>query len=236
MKVALIAPRDLLEFSTRGDIHFIVPSIASISFFRPEEKYKMLDNGTYEAGEPMRIENLFILARQMCADEIVLPDKLQNMKQTIKLTIGALFHNKPKRLKYAAVPQGKDPQEFLECYKLFAKRDEIDVLCFPVWLQKFFNVRPMVVNYLVKKKLLAQKQHHLIGLDTIGELYCYTPGLIRSVDTSLPFSAGMQGIVLDDYETYRGTRVNLNGCNPTRRNRDFINRNITRLLTVAQMT
>lgn len=233
MKVALIAPRDLLEFAERGDMHFIVPANARITFFRPLEKYKMLDNGTYEAGKPVEIEELFTLARQMHANEIVLPDILRDKKATMRLTIEALEHSKPKGLKYAAVPQGKDPEEFIECYHHFSVQDEIDVLCFPIWLQKHFNARPMIINYLMKKKLFAPKQHHLIGLDSFGELYCYTPGLIRSVDTSLPFSAGMRRIVLSDCVTYKGPRVNLAGCDPRSRQRECIDKNITRLLEVA---
>ena len=235
VKVALIAPKNLLEYTRLGDIHFIIPMNVQASFFLREKKYKMLDNGTYETGQPKDIEDLIKMAHCLNADEIVLPDIMRNRKMTTSLTMHAVRSIKPKGMKFAAVPQGADPADFIQCYRDFAKVPEIDVLCFPIWLQKAFNARPMVVNKLVKRKWLADKEHHLIGLDSPSELYCYTYGLIRSVDTSLPFSAGAIQYAMRDFDTFRGDRVNLEGSftfNST--HHDYIKWNIRILLEAAK--
>jgi len=213
MKVALIAPKNLLELSTLGDIHFVVPQNCDISFFRKETKYKMLDNGSYETGKSLDIEALIELAKSISANEIVLPDKIRDMEQTVELTLEAISY-KRRWLKLAAVPQGHNPSTFVECYRLFSKIDEIDVLCFPVWLEKAFHARPHVVHYILKKGFWAEnKEHHLIGLDRLSELLCYPYGMIRSVDTSLPFSAAKKTFYLSTLGVFSGKRVNLSGDN-----------------------
>lgn len=208
MKVALIAPKNLLDFTRLGDMHFITPVNASPVFFRQEKLYKMLDNGTYELGQPMNFDELLELAHRMKVDEVVLPDVMKNRGATMRLTLDSVGF-KPKRMKFAAVPQGHNLASFVECYRDFAKVDNIDVLCFPIWLEKDFHARPQVIHYLWKKKYWAPKEHHLIGLDRLSELFCYTYGLIRSVDTSLPFSAAAQGLTLSYLGEYTGPRINL---------------------------
>lgn len=212
IKVALIAPRNLLDYTRLGGMHFIVPRNADKRFFRYESMYKMLDNGTYELGEPMDIEDLLALANDLQANEIVLPDVMRNRKWTSSLTMHAVRSIKPVGMKFAAVPQGTTPADFVECYRDFAKVPEIDVLCFPIWLEKEFSARPQVVHYLLRKGYWAEdKEHHLIGLDSLSELYLYG-GVIRSVDTSLPFSAAQQQIKLPTFGRYTGPRVNLDNA------------------------
>ena len=234
MQVALIAPKNLLELTRLGDMHFIVPQNADEQFFRKETMYKMLDNGTYETGHPIALANLLTLAGDLKVDEIVLPDVMLDKLETVSLVAHATTVRKPKGLKYAAVPQGKNPKEFIDCYKQFAKFPEIDVLCFPIWLQKLYNARFKVVNYLLKRKLLAHKKHHLIGLDSIGELYSYPKGVIRSLDTSLPFSAGMERKALSDFDTFQGPRINLKFAKFGSEHLDYFKWNIGKLLEAAQ--
>ena len=155
----------------------------------------MLDNGVYEVGKPLNCEDLIKVAEAVKADEIVLPDFLYRCKETLQ-AVTTFVQTVSKRFKYAAVPQGEDPLEWIECYNQLKHFDDINTLCIPIWLQKRFGCRPSVVHYLLKKGWWARyKEHHLIGLDGLGELYCYGiyqglfgKPLIRSVDTSLPFS------------------------------------------------
>jgi len=92
-------------------------------------------------------------------------------------------------MKYAVVPQARTPMEWIDAYRMMSQWDEVDVICIPVWLQKKFGCRAAIVHKLVKESYWNfDKKHHLIGLDGLGELYCYQCGMIRSVDTSLPFS------------------------------------------------
>jgi len=213
LKVALIAPKNLLDYTRLGEMHFIVPRNANKRFFRYETMYKMLDNGTYELGEPMNIEDLIDLALSMRVDEIVLPDVMRNRKMTSALTMHAVRSIKPKGMRFAAVPQGGSLHDFVECYRDFAKIPEIDVLCFPIWLEKIYHARPHVIWYIHRKGYWTEeKEHHLIGLDRISELFCYPKGAIRSVDTSLPFSVAFQQSTLSDLGEYTGPRVNLDNA------------------------
>jgi hypothetical protein len=184
----------MLHWSRLGDMHFIVPENSDMDFWPQETKYKILDNGVYERGRPMKQDDFLQLARVLKVDEIVLPDVIMNRKETVKLTKEFLTTTN-KEFQYAAVPQGKDPLEWIECYKDFASLPSIDVLCIPIWLQKRFGCRSAVFHKLLKDEVFSpRKEHHLIGLDGYGELLNYPYGLIRSVDTSLPFSRTAAGL------------------------------------------
>lgn len=233
MKVALIAPRKLLPLTQLGDMHFIIPANKSV-FFIPEVKYKMMDNGTYESGQPLPIEEFLATAHQLKVDEIVLPDVIQKRLETTQLTL-IFISTVTKEFKYAAVPQGNNPLEWIECYKEFAKVDEIDVLCIPIWLQKKFGCRPAVVHKLLKDREWAfNKTHHLIGLDGYGELYNYPIELIRSVDTSLPLSRAVAclNLPMEDSRLSR-IRFDLETWTIPQVFYDSAKRNIEKLLEVA---
>jgi len=229
MKVCLIPPKNYLHYADYGDMYFIVPQNADPSFFASRRKYKILDNGTYEQGQPLDVDSLLAMAKTLQVDEIILPDVMLNKNRTVELIEGFLGTVK-KTFVYAAVPQGKNLREWIECYVEFSKRPEIDVLCIPIWLQKLHGMRPGVVYYLQKKKLWSHtKDHHLIGLDSLGELYCYG-SWIRSVDTSLPFSVAQRGL-LSFLEPSGILRVDLQFASL---DEDFVFLNIQNLLEAAK--
>jgi len=150
----------------------------------------MLDNGCYEYGYPLPYDDLIALAREVKADEIVAPDFFRQREATFEATKEFLETVDPKKLGFnvCVVPQAKSPLEWIEAYKDMVKL-EIDVVSLPIWLHKYYKARPSVFGYLLKKGLFDEtKEWHLLGLDGIGELYAYPKDVIRSVDTSLPFS------------------------------------------------
>jgi len=232
VKVGLIAPKNLLEYTRFGDIHFILPQNAT-EFFVNENKYKMVDNGTYETGTPLDMDELVGLAQQMGANEIVLPDVINDISSTMEF-VGKYAKHPKYGLKFAAVPQGFNAESFIACYLEFAKIPELDVLCFPIWLEKQLHLRPQVVNYLHSKGWLAKnKEHHLIGCDLLAELLCYPKGLIRSVDTSMPFSAALAGKYIDVFRQHEGKRCNFEYTKLTAPYLDVLRWNINKLLEVA---
>lgn len=192
MKVALIAPEGMLNWTKHGDMHFILTNVAKKRrlwmFFKGEKKYKMLDNGVYETNFPLDPERLVRIAKLVRADEVVAPDYLMRKRETITATKEFVECYRQKGLKICAVPQGRDPVDFIDAYRKM-KRLPVDVIAIPIWLQKLFRARPAVVGYLQKHKIWDEtKEHHLLGLDEYGELYAYEKNILRSVDTSLPFS------------------------------------------------
>jgi len=137
-----------------------------------------------------------------------------------------------KQRRNCAVPQAKDPVEFIEAYKQMKKLN-VDVIAIPIWIQKHFKSRPAVVGYLRKRKIWDEtKEHHLLGLDGFGELYAYEKGILRSVDTSLPFSLTHNGI-WKSFGDVSGKRVPMD-CKPfTKMQELLLKRHIGTLLEAA---
>jgi len=192
MLVGLIPPWKLIEFAEYGTMHFVIPwrNEALLQYYRNSRKFKMLDNGAYEFGKPVTDEKLLRIAKLCDVDEIVLPDVLMSGKESYELTKTFLQTNNLKGFRTCAVPQGKDPQEFIASYCRIANTLDVDTIAIPVWLEKKFGARRDVIVKLRKQGLWSPYvSHHLLGLESITELTKYPRG-IRSVDTSLPFSLG----------------------------------------------
>jgi len=211
MKAALIAPNNLKYWELKGDMLFIIadPEMSKElkKFYRKSKMYKMLDNGAYETGAVAR-EQLLQLAAELRVQEIVIPDKIGDPDFT-RWEAYKWFSPLPRKYKYAYVPQGKDPLQWLTEYRIARMFDWIDTICLPVWLDKVFHCRSHLVNYLVKCGQWSRRhQHHLIGLDSLFDLYSLPHNKIRSVDTSLPFSATFHKLSTMHY-TISHDRVNL---------------------------
>jgi len=231
MNVALIAPKDMLFWTSLGDMAFIVPSNVRLDFDFGN-MYKMLDNGTYESGKPQNTDEFVTLANKLQVDEIVLPDFIQRKDQTL-MSAEEFITTVRKQWRYAGVPQGNDPLQWIECYEIMAENPDIDVLCIPIWLQKKFGCRPAVVHKLLKdNKWCFSKEHHLIGLDGYGELMCFPKSLIRSVDTSLPFSRANANLEIT-FEDSKVSRISLDKPKFEIDGNYLLNRNITKLLEIA---
>ena len=190
MWVAII-PRSkfLVEFAELGDMHFVVPDTPELfDYYAQSDKFKMIDNGAYELGKPISDEQLVRLAYQMDVDEVIAPDVLNDAQQTLMRTRHFLETQTLRGLRVCVVPQGRTISEWIECYKRMC-RLPVQTIAIPIWIQKRFRARPLVVKRLLKEGIFEKSlDHHLLGLDNISELYEYPKGVIRSVDTSLPLS------------------------------------------------
>ena len=219
VKVAIIAPIHHLSFSQRGDMHFIVTAHLEFEearkFFESETKYKMLDNGSYEFGIPLEGEELIELAKSIKADEIVVPDYFMDRKRTLRAAAEFLDRFGSEKFSFCIVPQATCPEEFIYAFKQIMNDRRFGaarVIAFPIWLQKRFRCRPIVVSYLLRRGIMDMSRHyHLLGLDGIGELFAYPQGLIRSVDTSLPFSLTYNKVLETPFGDFDGQRMPLDG-------------------------
>jgi len=202
MLVALI-PRahKVWYYAALGDFHFILPDVRGTvieQYYRASEKWKMLDNGTYETGQPLDAEEYVAYAKFLQADEVVAPDIIYDRKKTFELTKHFVESYSSRKFAIAAVPQARSPSEWIEAYTEMVKLP-VDVICIPIHLQKRFGCRPLLVKKLREKGLWNNTlQHHLLGLDNFSELKMYPPGTIRSVDTSLPFTLAYHGLSSTD--------------------------------------
>ena len=189
MKVCLIPPDGLLHKKLDMDFvlaHRVIQSSKYRSHYPREDTYKILDNGAYER-DRMDMYDILDMANEMSADEVILPDII--MQRLPRLFYQDLIPSLPKNYNYMVVPQGNDPLEYREAYNELKDLDGIHSLGIPIWLDKEFGSRLSVTMHMFRKgELNLALDHHLLGLDNYWELMCYPPGLIRSVDTSMPFS------------------------------------------------
>jgi len=190
MKVCLIPPDCMLHKKMDMDFilaHRVMQSRRYRTHYSQQNTFKILDNGIYE-GEMMDVEDVLDMAGEMLVDEVILPDWI--MKRTHKQYYVDLIASLPKHLGYMVVPQGRDPAEWKDAYLDLCDLEGISSIGIPIWLNKEFgNARPQVMHYMFRRgELNMVRDHHLLGLDSYWELIMYPPGLIRSVDTSMPFS------------------------------------------------
>lgn len=172
--------------------------------------YKILDNSLIELGGSVDMNRLLRAAGSIEADEIILPDKFQDGPGTLEAVdeaVKTLFEIYPKGnwpYKLMAVAQGKNEEEWLQCYKALLANRYIDVIGIPKVLAKMHPAgRPYFVNAYC---CLGRKGHHLLGLwysfSELKEYRCAEH--IRSCDTVLlgfmaKYNLGAQGIRPDGF-------------------------------------
>lgn len=153
--------------------------------------YKILDNSLIELGGAVDLERVLAAAEKIGADEIILPDVFQKGPETAEAVRAAIKYmqdkwpNRDWPYKLMAVAQGRDEEEWYECYQELLEMPDVDVIGIPKVLAKMHpGGRPHFVNELCN---LGRKPHHLLGLwYSITELQEYRDlGMIRSCDTVL---------------------------------------------------
>jgi hypothetical protein len=175
-------------------MHFIIPNFSASHLYRAETKFKMLDNGAWEHGKALDTKTILKWAKLTKADEIVLPDVLFNREQTIDRTnefIDSLTSKQLKQYKWAYVPQGKDPLEWIASYTSAHTWYPFNTICIPKWLQSKFHARSSIIGYLLRHNLWKHEfAHHLLGIDILSELLCIPKDVIRSIDSAKPITYG----------------------------------------------
>lgn len=199
--MALIPPDCLLH--KKGDIDFILAQrVAKSTKYRDHyasiDTYKLMDHGAYERDLIGDFDDTLQIADSIDAAEIVLPDEI--MKPLPKTFYDDLVPSLPKNYRYMIVPQGRDPAEWRENYLSLCEVEGVQSIGIPIWLDKEFGSRAFVTCRMFRHgELNLRLEHHLLGLDNIYELYLYPPGLIRSIDTSLPFSMAYSKMESPEY-------------------------------------
>jgi len=163
-------------------------------FFKASKKYKMLDNGLFETGEACPFDVLIEAAKDIKADEIVLPDVRDKSKETIKRAkecLRSMSREDRKRFKVMVVCQAKTANQQIRRYPDYARLD-VDVLGIMRPLKRHIIDRAVSMRWLqVATKFDVTKEHHFLGLDDPTELKLVRG--IRSVDTSWPVRYGFVG-------------------------------------------
>lgn len=213
MKVVLIAPIENLDYIKGSEMHmvltpFVFANAKYAEFYKNENGYKILDNGTYE-GSLYTIEKVIEAAELVGANEIVLPDVAYDGAETSILTRKAIEYLKSKELigkyKLMAVPQGDNEKEWWMCYDELSSIMEVDVLglsklsCPKAFNDTISNARLKITRKLAKKR--PRQEIHLLGgsFQILNEI-SLQPAFVRSIDTSAPFEYGKRRLRLGNVD------------------------------------
>lgn len=217
MKTAFICPTAYLDaVASKGDMHLVLAqhvlnNEAYREFYRKEEKYKILDNGAFELGHPLPLEDILQAAELIGAHEVVAPDVFRDGHKTIDAVnnfvcqVHALipaFKRKEYHFKTMAVPHGKDFVDWFQCFQELYDNGRIDVIGVgyqsckamqALWPQELSlsALRVRLVKALTAT--FPNKPIHLLGGGTnpIEILHYKELSQVRSIDSKLPFVAGM---------------------------------------------
>jgi len=194
MKLSFICPTDYLEkLDTFQDFYLLLPHIAKKDpnyreFFKNNKRYKIMDNSAHELGNSFDFSEVIDLAEELNCQEIVLPDKLFDMKDTLKQSEEGIRKIRKKgllgRIKIQAVPQGNSYEEYKACLEVFRGWGEIEVigLAFRIVERCFYKKtglpgvmpnRLALTDELSKEdeEILSEIEWHLLGLGNVLELY-----------------------------------------------------------------
>lgn len=194
--------------------HLVLKSEEYAKFYRNEQyqgSFVIMDNGACE-GAQLSNEDLLNAARKVNPSELVLPDVLFDYEETIsrsewllrELTLNP-FH---KHISLMVIPQGKDDVEWLRCAEEMVTWP-VNVIGVPKWLGKYAtDTRLALVKELQPKLKKYGKVVHLLGCyNTMREIELFEgaiqshyiePGIVRGIDSSLPYVFAREGKVLDN--------------------------------------
>lgn len=187
--------------------------------------YLILDNSAHERSEGENLVRLLEQAKQLCASEIVLPDKLFDKTRTVYNARSSLssiermiFLGQVKSIpRLMIVPQGATPKELDECLwdivgfivDLMMRSKAPEKYRFVIGVSKDYNTywsnQPnFLIDFFRKSVFPASREIgadiHLLGwplpLKSLSEIaYRYGP-LIRSTDSARPYTFALAGIDL----------------------------------------
>ena len=194
MKLINIYPlNNLQDYNKQDASMFLTHLVLNYTEYKDMAKeysgYKILDNSLIELGEAISFDLVLKAAKEIGADEVVLPDKFKDGLTTIEYVERTLevYKDELKDYKVMAVVHGKDLEEVTKTWKTFTNNPNIDVLGIPkVWTKQFGN-RSEVLNDMIGMYGKGDKEIHLLGLwDSFRELEDLNyVDQIRSIDTSL---------------------------------------------------
>lgn len=217
MKAAIISPIAMLSnYSALSHFHLALAHLVLDDpvyrrFYEEmsaRSDYIIVDNSVTELGEARNIALVVEAARLVGAHELVLPDVFGDATATVFSTLRALQHLDRKYphhgWKLCAVPHGKTPEEWIQCYTTLCKLDDVVVIGIPKVVETYgmeggreAMLAAMQTLGLVRKN----KEYHLLGVwsDPLEVLrIAQRFPWVRSVDSCIPVLAGLHGVPFPD--------------------------------------
>lgn len=196
IKISHIVSSDLLDMIEGRDFYMCLANIASkdekyCEFYKKQVqngKFVLLDNGAAEADQ-MTLDVMWSVIEKINPSEVILNDSLLNGEETIKKSLEALkfYEEKGYEGQYMFVPQGKNYEEWKECYKNMdlSKISTIGVSKFVTSGWNDSNARYKCCFYINETRSI-----HLLGChENIDEVKRISKNFwnVRSNDTAIAF-------------------------------------------------
>lgn len=171
------------------------------AFARDYRGFKILDNSLIEMGKAMDFGTVLQTAKDIQANEVVLPDVFQDGAATIEAVMNTLhMYEKPEGMQFMAVVHGRTMAEVANCIETYEQIPEIDTIGIPKILTKTFPRGRTTFESLWQG---SSKNVHLLGIWYSFNEFEEFERLerIRSVD-----SCQLAWLVLNNFEMSGGVR------------------------------
>lgn len=150
----------------------------------------ILDNSTFEKGEPLPMENIIQAAKDLCWEHLrpilIAPDFPGDKTKTLDASFAFLREAQRNGFKCGACAQGNDVDDVIDCYRELIKAP-FEPLCFTFMSPRY--------HVLLDQPMIYNRWHHLFGtygLDEIRWLRTFIPfPQCLSLDTVKPFKAAL---------------------------------------------
>ena len=208
MKYYTIGPLNHLELVEKSPCHLVVAPFLKgriLNFYRKlKEKGAeiILDNGAFETGKSMDVQEYLKIAKLLKPDIVIVPDVWKRAEATINVTdefIKAWHSDDVPNSKLMFVPQGNTIEELLDCFTTMRNNYLADFFGLPYrqWDDTSGTVRKFMYEHLMDNKDI---KFHLLGLYSLQEIVmAKSHKNVVSCDSSLPFKAASSMIYLSTH-------------------------------------
>lgn len=207
MKLALIPPISLLDYTHRTNYQLMLPQLIEDDAYtltyrehcKDPDTFVILDNGAAEGLVP-DVAKLWEIACDFGVDEIVIPDDLGNLANTIERANDFIerVDTRWKRIKTMFVLQGNNLDEFIAAGEYAAANSRIHTIGIPrhaVETCKNRSARIIIANTIQRIRGYS-KPIHFLGASPawstegarLGNNGYVNQSYVRGMDTSAPFN------------------------------------------------
>lgn len=217
MRAALIPPYGFFDYARKSDIHLVLAQVTNPTYQRiyslvPDEDYIIVDNGAAE-GQPVTDDELLRAAANYGANEIVVPDVMQNGYETAERALRFFrdndFSTWQQGTRFMLVGQGTTLTEVARCFdRLIAIASTCNV-AYTLGVPR--HLLTTLDDRFARHKILGliasdygDRNVHLLGTNSIfpNEIRRIAEDFpwVRSVDSSMPFNYTIAERRLSDLE------------------------------------
>lgn len=171
--------------------------------FKEKDCTIIMDNSVIELGTAVDVSILKEACDIVNADVLAIPDVLQDGKATLLAAESFMDRwtaiSAPASIELMYIPQGKDPQDYLDCISGAAMAD------IPAdWIGIARNLVPRVFTSRMFPIALAElffpgTKQHLLGFsgDVLDDVECAKSGFVEGIDSAVPLRMGSAGLNLE---------------------------------------